>query len=386
MRQATTLWILLASLGLPGTPLRAEPRPHPAASVIEFSEDGLPIIQVVLHALKPPGKTRTCRFLVSTGQDATIIDDSVPTEFYWDASGTTSFPDAAGASHALPAVLVKRLEVAGLMRDGVAGARADLKQAVSAGLDEPVDGILGMSFLSGTRFVYDPGAGRILWWQEPAPGVTLPLVYSANHLPLAMLTVGTTQVPTSLDIARMGGLDLPWSLKPAGEGQTVHSQVMLGDATPGQFHELGRVEAGAGAWTRVRTYFQQGMADGGIGQDVWSAAPAGFDFIQDRLTLHLDAAGRLPIRAQARLTLPVFWDRSGPSPRLIVMAVKAGTPMAEAGCRPGDELVRAGTLSGRALNRRSLMALMDQAKPHAWIVLREGKPEQLRMFEAKQGD
>jgi len=386
MRQATTLWILLASLGLPGTPLRAEPRQHPAASVIEFSEDGLPIIQVVLHALKPPGKTRTCRFLVSTGQDATIIDDSVPTEFYWDASGTTSFPDAAGASHALPAVLVKRLEVAGLMRDGVAGARADLKQAVSAGLDEPVDGILGMSFLSGTRFVYDPGAGRILWWQEPAPGVTLPLVYSANHLPLAMLTVGTTQVPTSLDIARMGGLDLPWSLKPAGEGQTVHSQVMLGDATPGQFHELGRVEAGAGAWTRVRTYFQQGMADGGIGQDVWSAAPAGFDFIQDRLTLHLDAAGRLPIRAQARLTLPVFWDRSGPSPRLIVMAVKAGTPMAEAGCRPGDELVRAGTLSGRALNRRSLMALMDQAKPHAWIVLREGKPEQLRMFEAKQGD
>ena len=216
MRQATTLWILLASLGLPGTPLRAEPRQHPAASVIEFSEDGLPIIQVVLHALKPPGKTRTCRFLVSTGQDATIIDDSVPTEFYWDASGTTSFPDAAGASHALPAVLVKRLEVAGLMRDGVAGARADLKQAVSAGLDEPVDGILGMSFLSGTRFVYDPGAGRILWWQEPAPGVTLPLVYSANHLPLAMLTVGTTQVPTSLDIARMGGLDLPWSLKPAG--------------------------------------------------------------------------------------------------------------------------------------------------------------------------
>jgi len=386
MRQATTLWILLASLGLPGTPLRAEPRQHPAASVIEFSEDGLPIIQVVLHALKPPGKTRTCRFLVSTGQDATIIDDSVPTEFYWDASGTTSFPDAAGASHALPAVLVKRLEVAGLMRDGVAGARADLKQAVSAGLDEPVDGILGMSFLSGTRFVYDPGAGRILWWQEPAPGVTLPLVYSANHLPLAMLTVGTTQVPTSLDIARMGGLDLPWSLKPAGEGQTVHSQVMLGDATPGQFHELGRVEAGAGAWTRVRTYFQQGMADGGIGQDVWSAAPAGFDFIQDRLTLHLDAAGRLPIRAQARLTLPVFWDRSGPSPRLIVMAVKAGSPMAEAGCRPGDELVRAGTLSGRALNRRSLMALMDQAKPHAWIVLREGKPEQLRMFEAKQGD
>jgi hypothetical protein len=60
--------------------------------------------------------------------------------------------------------------------------------------------------------------------------------------------------------------------------------------------------------------------------------------------------------------------------------------MAEAGCRPGDELVRAGTLSGRALNRRSLMALMDQAKPHAWAVLREGKPEQLHMFRAKQGD
>jgi len=61
-----------------------------------------------------------------------------------------------------------------------------------------------------------------------------------------------------------------------------------------------------------------GRPGGGIGQDVWSAAPAGFDFIQDRLTLHLDTAGRLPIRAQPRLTLPVFWDRSGPSPRLVV--------------------------------------------------------------------
>jgi len=386
MRHPITLWILLASLGLPGTPLRAEPRQHPAASVIEFSEDGLPIIRVALHALKPPGKTRTCRFLVSTGQDATILDHSVPREFYWDASGTTSIPDAAGTSHALPAVLVKRLEVAGLVRDGVAGARADLKRAAGLDLDEPVDGILGMSFLRGTRFVYDPGAGRILWWQEPAPGATLPLVYSANHLPLAMLTVGTTQVQASPDIGRMGGLDLPWSLKPAGEGRPVHSQAMLGDAAPGQFHELGRVEAGAGAWTRVLASFHPGMPDGGIGQDVWSAAPAGFDFIQDRLTLHLDAAGRLPIRAQPRLTLPVFWDRSGPAPRLVVVAVKAGSPMAEAGCRPGDELVRAGTLSGRALNRRSLMALMDQAKPHAWTVLREGKPEQLRLFEAKQGD
>jgi len=384
MLRIPILWLLLASLGLSGMPLRAEQRNHPAASAIEFSEDGLPIIKVVLHDLKHPARTWPCRFLVSTGFYNTIIDQSVPPGFYWAENETGSFMDANGAAHALPTVLVKRLEVEGLVRDGIAGARADLKRAGSPDMDEPVDGILGMSFLRGTRFVYDPGARRIHWWLEAGSGVTLPLSYTANHLPLVTLGAGAIQAPALVDLGRMGGLELPWRLKPAGIGQPVYSQGMLGDAAPGQHQEMERVEAGAGAWVRIPVVFREGVEVGGIGQDVWSVAPAAFDFIQDRLTLHLDAAGRLPIRAQARLTLPVFWDRTGPSPRLVVAGVKPGSPMARADCRPGDELVRAGDLSGRALNRRSLLALMARRETHVWTVRREGKTVQLILFGPAQ--
>jgi len=57
MLRIPILWMLLASLGLSGMPLRAEQRKHSAASAIEFSEDGLPIIKVVLHDPKHPGRT-----------------------------------------------------------------------------------------------------------------------------------------------------------------------------------------------------------------------------------------------------------------------------------------------------------------------------------------
>jgi len=386
MLRQSILCVLLACLGYPGASLGAEPRRQTPGTALEFSEDGLPIIKVLLHSLKRPGRIRSCRFLVSTGQERTIIDESVPAEFYWDEKGTASYPDATGTAHPLPAVLVKRLEAAGLVRDGVAAARADLMRSGSPDLDEPVDGILGMSFLRGTRFVYDPGAGRIHWWQDPAPGVTLPLSYTANHLPVATLKVGAAAVPALVDLGRMGGVDLPWTLRPAGEGKPVYSQGMLGRAAPGQHRKLKRVEAGTGAWTGIPVTFQEGVETGGIGQDVWSAAPACFDFIQDRLTLQVDGTGRLPIRSQARLTLPVLWDRSGPSPRLVVAAVKPGSPMDTAGCRPGDELVRAGKLSRRALNRRALMLLMDRGEPHVWSILREGKPERLLMFGPAEGN
>jgi predicted metalloprotease with PDZ domain len=146
--------------------------------------------------------------------------------------------------------------------------------------------------------------------------------------------------------------------------------------------EIDRVEAGTGAWTQVQVCFQNGVEWGAIGQDVWSAAPACFDFIEHRLTLRLDEGHRLPIQQKRRLGLPVLWDRTGKTPRLMVEAVKPGSPMEMAGCQAGDELVMAGALSGRALTRRSLMVLMTQRQPHVWTVRRGEKLERLAMFGA----
>jgi hypothetical protein len=332
--------------------------------------------------LKNPEKTLQCRFLISTAYNKTMIDKSVPSEFFWDEKDQIPFLDASGATHSYPAVLVKRIEIAGMVRDGVAAARADLKVAGGRDLDELVDGILGMSFLAGTRFVYDPTGKQIHWWQSPFPGATLPLTYANNLTPLTYLSVGKTQVPALVAIGRMGGLDLPGSLMPSGTGELVHSQAMVGGAVQGRRMEIDRVAAGPAAWTQVQACFHDGVEWGAIGQDVWSVAPVCFDFIEHRLTLRLVEGHRLPVQPMGRYTLPVLWDRTGKSPRLVVEAVKPGSPMEKAGCQPGDELIRAGGLSGGGLNRRSLMALMAQEQPHVWTVRRGDRLERLALLGA----
>lgn len=377
---------LLAVLaGLPWIPLAAEPRSQPVESSLQFTEDGSPVIQVTLRALKLPERTLACRFLVSTACEHTIIDRSIPTEFYWDDASLMHEYDASGDRHAFPGVLLKRIEVAGMARDGLPAARADLKRTMSPDHDEPVDGILGMSFLGGTRFIYDAAGRRIRWWAEPTQGVQVPILYGTNHTPAVTLTVGKDQVEAQLDLARMGGLYLPGRLKAVGKGEPIHVQAMMGPAVAGVDQEVERIEAGSGAWTGVHASFHDHLSFGGIGQDVWSAAPVCFDFIQDRLTLHLDSGGRLPLRPGSGRTLPVLWDRTGPVPKLVVVWVRPGSPMDLAGCRIGDELVRAGQLSGAKLSRRNLMALMAQGREHEWTVRRDGRLETVHLFRKQPG-
>jgi hypothetical protein len=348
---------------------------------LEFDENGFPILRVGLRALETPEITRQFRFLISTGFDKTIIDLSVPSDFYWEDAGAFHYQDTMGTLRSYPAVLLKHVEVAGLGRDGIAGARVNLRATMGQTMDDPVDGVLGMSFMVGTRFVFDPGARRIQWWQRPFKGATLPLTYAADHTPLISLMVGQNRVTASVDLGRMGGLDLPWSVRPTGEAVPRQSQAMVGAPAPGQALDVECVEAGPGAWSQVQGYFQPGIESGAIGLDVWSAAPVCFDFIQNQLTLQLGEGNQLPIQAPGRISIPVLWDRTGAAPKLKVAAVTAGTPMDKAGCRPGDELIKAAGLAGPTLNRRNLLTLLAQKKPHVWTVRRGEQEVNLFFFE-----
>jgi C-terminal processing protease CtpA/Prc len=83
------------------------------------------------------------------------------------------------------------------------------------------------------------------------------------------------------------------------------------------------------------------------------------------------------------VSLPILWDRSGKTPVLKVVEVMPGSAMERAGCKAEDEILRAGPLEGKALTRRSLLALMAKGEPHGWTVRRGNALVQLELNPPK---
>lgn len=373
----TCLGVLLL-LPLTAPAAIAEERKTVPTSAITQDESGLLVVSVTLHSMKGWDITKTFRFLLDTGASCCIVDRSVPTEFFWDEPQTeTTTRDIADQSIAAPTVLLKRVEVGTVTRDGVIAIRTDLRNQIGRFEDQPVDGILGMSFLRGTRFVLDPTANRLVWWADHfSPGVTVPLSETPGG-PWINLRLGNQEVLATVDTGQSGGVDLPMALKPVGKGQATVSMGLSGALVAGSDVLVNRLEAGSSAWVDLPVGFQGVGKTGRIGVDVWMASPVCFDFITNHLTFSLDASGNLPIRRGPSRNLPLQWDRSGRKPRLLVFLVKPGSAMEKAGCQPGDELIQAGSLQGPALTRRAVQDLVASGVQHLWIVRRNGQEVKL---------
>lgn len=369
---------LLLLLHLTVTSAVAEERKTVPTSPLSQDESGLLVVPVTLHSMKSWNTTRTFRFLLDTGSSACIVDRSVPTEFFWDEPQTeTTTRDIADQRTVAPTVLLKRVEVGTIIRDGVFAIRTDLRNQIGRFEDQPVDGILGMSFLRGTRFLLDPSAGRLVWWDlHFSPGLTVPISDTPGG-PLVSLRLGNQEVLATVDTGHSGGVDLPMALRPEGKGMATVSMGLSGALVAGADVRVNRLEAGSSAWVNLPVGFQSAGKTGYLGVDVWMAAPVCFDFITNHVTFSLDAAGNLPIRREASRNLPLQWDRSGRSPRLLVFLVKPGSAMEEAGCLPGDEVIQAGALRGPTLTRRNVQDLVASGAQHIWIVRRNGQELEL---------
>lgn len=368
------LLLLFLLFTLP-TSLVAEPRKSVRPVSIVLDENGLPIVSVTLHSLKTPGTSRAFRFILDTGADWCVVDKSVPSEFFWDDPHTESTArDIADQALPTESVLLKRVEVGDLTRDGIYAARMDLQAQMGRFQDQPVDGILGMTFLRGTRFLLEPDEHRLIWWgYHFSPGATLPLSTSPGSLPSLSIRMGDQTVEAEVDTGSTGGLDLPAALRPTRTGEKTVSQGVSGVAIAGEIQAIPTIEAGGYTWRHVPVDFQEGTKLGRIGLDVWLASKVCFDFVTRHVTLTLDKAGSLPLRREPNRRLPLLWDRSGAVPRLVVALVKPGSPMEKAGCRVGDVLLQAGSLKGQALTRRAVQDLVASGPRHGWIVLRSGK-------------
>jgi predicted aspartyl protease len=362
------------------------PRP-PEVSGVELDENGQVILKVTLSAGVSTVRERTLRFILDTGAAFCILDAAVPEAFFWEDPAKVNLLDATGAVVPLPVVLLKRMEVGGLAREAVPAVRTDLRGGmVGRFQDEPVDGLLGMSLLAATRFLLDVKGRQLQWWnRQLSGGVRLPLTYGSDHVPQLTLRAGGKETPCVVDTGMFGGLSLPWSMRPEGPKGPVPSYLLglAGRTSNGKVVELPEVAVGGSAWRNVQVHFQEGQGSGMIGMDVWASAPVCFDFIGGHVTLAADLAG-LPILRLPQQPLPIWWDRTGPAPRLTFHHVKPGSPMAASGFQAGDEVLQVGPLQGNALTRRAIAALVA-AGPQRWLVRRNQRTEAI-LFPRSAGD
>lgn len=389
----TSLWKASVIAGLVlslGVPAIADRRPEGATTPVEVDENGLPVVKVVLSSKKPGVPDREFRFIFDTGATLSAIDASVPADFFWEepdkpVGATTTVRDGTGTVIATPIVSLKRLELAGagMTRDDLMAYRMDLKGTMFGRVqDEPVDGILGMSFLRGTRFVLDLDARAIRWWQD-IPGHRIPLSLDGTDRPTLVVRVATTDVPCMLDTGGGGGIQMPGSAGPSDRAEPFGYSSASGETRQGVSVVMDRLESGGKAWVNVPLELvQPGEGNRMIGLDVLGAAPIGLDFIDLWATFTLDAKGNLPYRKSPLRPL-LGWERAPEGRHLVVLGVNPASRWAKAGVKEGDEVLAIGPLTGDALTLRSAMAFSNRGEAHTWRVRRDGVEQALEVPRAE---
>ncbi len=357
-------------------PLKADVRPKGIITALEIDENGMPIVKVRLSSKKPGVPDREFRFIFDTGAGLNVIDAALPADYFWEEpakpkGGNDTVGDSTGQRIATRIVCLKRMEFAGMVRDDLTAFRMDLKNTMLGRIqDEPVDGILGMNFLRGPRFVIDPMAQEIRWWQD-IPGHPIPLAFSGSGFTLAV-EIGGTDVPCLLDTGVNGGIQVSGNVGQSDAAEPFLYAGASGEIRVGKMVEMTRMGSGGKAWVKVPLAVgAPGECGAAIGRDILWAAPLGLDFIDHWATFTLDAQGNLPYRkTPSRPSL--LWERRLEGNRLRVGPTNLTGRWAKAGVKEGDEVLAIGTLEGKALNLRSVMALFKEGAAHTWRVRREG--------------
>lgn len=383
----SSLWKSLLAVGLAlglGLPARADVRPAGVITPLEVDENGLLIVKVRLASKKPGSPDRVFRFIFDTGASLNVVDTSVPSEFLWEEpekpkGASSSVGDFTGTKIATRIVCLKRLEFAGMVREDLMAYRMDLKGTMLGGIqDEPVDGILGMNFLRGTRFVLDPVAREIRWWHS-LPGHRVPMVYTESGHPALMVKIGGTDVPCGLDTGANGGIQVAGEADESDSSEPFLFSGASGEVKEGRMVKMDRLESGGKAWVNIPLeVVKPGEGGANIGREVLWAAPLGLDLIDQWATFTLDAKGNLPYR-KSPSRAPLTWERRPDGKRLRVGRVNPVSRWAKAGLLDGDEVLAVGPLEGKALRLRAVAELSEKGQAQTWRVRRSGAERLLQV-------
>ncbi len=328
------------------------------------------ILQV--EALHADGTWRTLRMMLDTGAQSCLLATDSARGLTAGTFTPTAMAGFAGGSRPALARRVRAFRSGAQRQADVPALVTDLEE-VNRWLDEPLDGVLGLSFLRDRTFTVDLGAGTLTWGGAPAPGREVPLQpRGADPRPWTEVRLGgkrhTALVDTGASVALVvpegtSGLRLlpECDLAAGVDGsRTIHEGRLAVDALG---EHLAHRKALVGGGTVI------------LGVPFLLAGPATFDLKGGRLTFGLQGA-HLPAWDPARegaRSLPVAWNRRVDPPRLEIQDLPHCHRWYRAGFRKGDQVVAVGPLQGRGLTLEALDRHLAQGRLYRWTLLRKGQ-------------
>ncbi len=365
MRQILAAFLLISSITL------SAENPKSQVVNLEVNENGLLILPVKLS--DENGNSKTYRFALDSGAGTCVIDPSINESFFRTLPevGAAQAVDGNGKSIECSYVSLKRIDAGGLSRDGIIAVQMDMKETMMGrSQDDPIDGILGMSFLRQTRFLLDIPKVQLTWFATLQYPEVIRVQYRGDGVPIATMNLGEKQFPAEVDTGACGLLEVPNAIVP----KDVPRQPRMA----GSFASLVRAETAVlelGALTRTFGARIVGLSKGDqgvLGQDAFKAGPAFFDFCFDFIALPPGTDKHWATITQDPINPSLVWDRSGATPVLELLGVFPGSKLEKAGLCNGDRIMRVGTLEGKALNRRMLLKLISKKEPSVWTIIRNG--------------
>jgi len=332
---------------------------------LELDGAGMLIVKVRLFA---KGIGQDFRFILDTGASRSVVDTGMPSSFLRAAprADPPRVRDSTERSVNLDRVRVARLEIGGQVREDLLVYRMNLKQSfLAAHQDEPVDGILGMDVLRGTRFVIDPQALEVRWGGH-LEGTRVPLTFDPHGRPALALKLEGVEVCCYLDTGARSAFRLLGDVKPGQVSTPFTYQGLSGNSQVGKRICVARLEVGDQAWLDAPLELvASGNAGDHLGRASLCAAPLELDLMDRWAVFTAGVDGRLPLLRESDRPEWVWV----PTPKGRSLRVESCPSWwTQAGLRVGDELIRLGP--GQQLSIRSATAQLGRGE--TWTLRRDG--------------
>jgi hypothetical protein len=321
-------------------------------STMVLDTQGRPLVLVNFKGTD--GKTRALRCLLDTGCAVTLIHTGVPMVcLAQDRDRSLHIRDAAGRD-ITSRVGEADIEAGGIKRK-VLASRVDL-EGTRKWQDQPIDAVLGMDFLVGTKVILDSATGVATWSPaEDLPGTVIPCAFNDQRLPTVTLQAGGRDCLVVVDSGCADAFALPGAYLPEWGGTAVATVGGFGSHEASTLAMVPRISIGKASWTNATATIWN-KPNGLLGCGALLAGQVEFDFAAGRVIL--GGSGQRSILHHAP-EIPMAWDRTGVKPCLRVALVGHGTLLERAGAHVGDQVLKVGDLEGPGLTREALLALLE---------------------------
>jgi len=329
-----------------------------------------------VQAESEKGGTRFLRMILDTGAEYCVVDRASAPGL---VNGRFQLLEATGFAgrkrQSLKRTLIG-LRLGSVYQSSVPVLVMDLGER-NKWLDEPVDGLLGMSFLAGRRFLIDPFRACLVWEGELSSYRSIPLKRrgSFRYLPIK---VAGGETEALMDTGASGTLyasSLP-------RGLAYEADCEMGSGIDG-FVRLGRTRADLelfGDFFRRRPIWIGGSSSPILGSAFLLAGPTVFDLERDLIHLPMDAGGKL-LRAPSmptEVSFPICWNRKGPETFLEVAPMPSCHRWYRAGFRAGDRVLAVGSTPARELSLARINALLLNGEVLVWSLQRKQRGLELK--------